>query len=366
MPIDPGFGERLARRVAELFAEAELAVLRRLASALARGVDEPTWATSRLAELEWVRAQIARDLASLDEQAATVVGQVIGQAYTAGRALAVRDLDGLGLEVVMPPATLRAVEAIAAETVQRVGPWAPRILRAAQDVYQRTVADASATVLLGTQTRRVAAQQVLDRLTERGVGAFRDRSGRRWALESYVEMAVRTGAGKAAVDGHTTQLVAAGVDLVVVSDAPRECPLCRPWEGKVLSITGGVTGAVDVPSTTGDGTVSVRVAGTVDEARAAGFQHPNCRHSLSAYLPGATRVPAATSERAGYEDQQRQRAIERGIRKWTRREAAALDDEAAARARAKVREWQGAMREHLAEHPALKRQTARELVGRAR
>jgi len=366
VPIDPGFGERLAHRVAELFAEAELVVLRRISRSLARGLDEPDWATTRLAELEWVRAQIARDVATLDERAVTAIGDVVRQAYTRGRALAVADLDRLGLEVVVPPATLRAVEAIAAETVTRVGPWRPRILRAAQDVYQRTVADASATVLLGSQTRRDAAQQALDRLTERGVGTFRDRSGRRWALESYVEMAVRTGAGGAAIDGHTTQLVAAGVDLVVVSDAPRECPLCRPWEGKVLSIGGGVAATVEAASMVGEGTVSVRVAGSLEQARAAGFQHPNCRHSLSAYLPGATDVLAATSERAGYEDQQRQRAIERGIRKWKLREAAALDDVAAARARAKVRQWQATMREHLAEHPALKRQTAREQVGRAR
>lgn len=366
MPIDPGLGERLARRVSELFAEAEYAVLRRLASALARGVDEPTWATDRLAELEWVRAQIARDIASLDERAATAVGEVVRQAFTRGRATAVADLDGLGLEVVMPPATLRAVEAIAAETVERVGPWAPRILRAAQDVYQTTVADASATVLLGTQTRREAAQQTLDRLTERGAGTFRDRSGRRWAIESYVEMAVRTGTGKAAVDGHTTQLAAAGVDLVVVSDAPRECPLCRPWEGKVLSIGGTVAGTIEVPSRVDDRTVSVWVAGTLEQARAAGFQHPNCRHSVSAYLPGATRVPAAKAERAGYEDQQRQRALERRIRKWKLREAAALDDVAATTARARVREAQGALRVHLSEHPELKRQPAREQVGRAR
>ncbi|MBD5787116.1 capsid protein [Cellulosimicrobium terreum] len=366
MPIDPGFGERLAHRVAELFAEAELAVLRRISRALARGLDEPDWATTRLTELEWVRAQIARDVASLDEQAAVAIGDVIRQAYTRGRATAVTDLDALGLEVVVPPATLRAVEAIAAETVARVGPWRPRILRAAQDVYQRTVAEASATVLLGSQARRDAAQQALDRLTERGVGTFRDRSGRRWALESYVEMAVRTGAGGAAIDGHTTQLVASGVDLVVVSDAPRECPLCRPWEGKVLSIGGGLVGTVEVPSAVSDRPVSVRVAGTVAQARAAGFQHPNCRHSLSAYLPGATRVQAATSERAGYEDQQRQRAIERGIRKWKLREAVSLDDVAAASARTKVQAWQRGLRAHLAEHPELKRQTAREQVSRAR
>src|SRR5690606_17214059 len=46
--------------------------------------------------------------------------------------------------------------------------------------------------------------------------------------------------------------------------------------------------------------VTVDVAGTVDQAVAAGLLHPNCRHSLSAFLPGITTArtppdrPAAT------------------------------------------------------------------------
>ncbi len=47
--------------------------------------------------------------------------------------------------------------------------------------------------------------------------------------------------------------------------------------------------------------IPVRVAGTLDEARLTGFQHPNCRHSMSAYTPGLTRVGAAESDPGGYE-----------------------------------------------------------------
>ncbi|MEV7458777.1 hypothetical protein [Streptomyces rubiginosohelvolus] len=37
-------------------------------------------------------------------------------------------------------------------------------------------------------------------------------------------MAVRTSVGRAATEAHMTTLAAAGVDLVVVSSSPRECP----------------------------------------------------------------------------------------------------------------------------------------------
>ncbi|WP_435852501.1 phage minor capsid protein [Streptomyces sparsogenes] len=71
----------------------------------------------------------------------------------------------------------------------------------------------------------------------------------------------------------------------------------------------------------------------------------------------------ATSDPAGYEAGQRQWAIERGIRKWKNREAAAVTPEALRAARAKVRQWQGAMRDHRDAHPDLRRLRHREQPG---
>lgn len=67
------------------------------------------------------------------------------------------------------------------------------------------------------------------------------------------------------------------------------------------------------------------------------------------FIEGYTKQIKNTENPAGYEDRQQQRYIERQIRKWKRREAAGLDDEARAQARAKVREWQGRMRQFVAE-----------------
>lgn len=366
MPIDPGQGERLARRVSELYAEAELGLLRRVARTLGKGLDAPTWATTKLLELDLLRARMMQDLATLDEVAVGVIRETIGLAWLTGQATAVADLDDVGADVVMPPARARAVAVIAEDTIGVVSKVRPAALRAVVDIYQRVIGEASAVTVLGAETRRTAAQGALNRLAANGVTGFRDVSGRAWGMESYVEMAVRTGTGKAAVQGHVDQLQANGLDLVVVSDSPRECALCRPWEGKVLSLGRGVVGVIDAPSATGGPPVRVKVAGTLDDARRAGFQHPNCTHSVSAYLPGATRKSFAKGEPDGYEAQQRQRAIERNIRAWKTRSAIALDDAAAAAADAKVRQWQGALRAHLAANPDLKRQSAREQIGRAR
>jgi hypothetical protein len=182
-------------------------------------------------------------------------------------------------------------------------------------------------------------------------------------------MAVRTAAGRAAIQGHTDRLAAAGQQLVVVSDAPLECPLCRPWEGRVLALSGAPgPREVAVQHATRDGeTVRVHVAGTLPEARAAGLLHPNCRHNVGIYLPGITRRPQSPPHPQGatYEDTQRQRYYERQVRAWKRRQAVALDEAARRRAGRQVRAYQARIRD-LTRNRGLPRQSAREQIGQAR
>jgi len=73
---------------------------------------------------------------------------------------------------------------------------------------------------------------------------------------------------------------------------------------------------------------------------------------------------APPSDPEMYEARQQQRSLERGVRQWKTRGAVALDDKAAAQAQAKVREWQGRLREHVAAND-LKRLSYREQIGKA-
>jgi hypothetical protein len=157
------------------------------------------------------------------------------------------------------------------------------------------------------------------------------------------------------------------VELVVVSDAPEECERCKPWEGKVLRREGpSGPGTVEVEHATEDGRpVRVRVAGSLPEARAAGLFHPNCRHNVSIYLPGVTRPRPKPPSRATYEQTQQQRYFERQIRAWKRRAAGALDDTERARANARVREYQGRIRQLVGE-TGLPRKSRREQLSTAR
>lgn len=335
-------------------------LLRQLADTLAADGDQDTadrWATQALYRLRLWRARADRGIAGAQAELTDVVAQVMIAAHTDGYALAVAELpDELG-----EPAPAGQVLGAADDLTARVMAAMVQVPRLLEVVYRDAVTAGAAEVLGGKVTRLQAAQHVFDRLGSRGITGFRDVAGRNWSLSSYVEMAVRTETGRVAIDGHTTALQDAGQDLVKISDSPRECPECRPWEGKVLSLTGATVAGL-MPSAVGGPAVRVDVAGTIAQARSAGLFHPNCTHSQSLFLPGATTVARPTSDPAGYDAKQRQRAMERKVREWKRREALALDDAARAQARAKVRDWQKALRQHVDEHD-LKRLSRREQIG---
>ncbi|QLF83191.1 capsid maturation protease [Streptomyces phage AxeJC] len=370
MPIHPGMVEDLAAGTRDLYADAEARLLRIIARQLAAGYDSPQWAERKLGAIAALRRASQAVVDQLDQAATLEIFDVVAEAYNTGHRAGVAELGALSddarrlVDDITPQA--QAVDRLAEQTVDRVTDTHRSILRTIVDRFRAVVAQVAALPLLGTATRREATQAAMQKWADEGITSFTDRSGRRWSLPAYAEMAVRTGVARAATEAHTRTLETAGVELVIVSNAPRECPLCRPWESQILTIS-GPDGARTVEvehATDDDRLVSVRVAGSLDEARRAGLQHPNCRHSISAYTPGITRPPEhGGSDPEGYEAGQRQRAIERHIRRWKNRAAAATTPEAQRAANAKVRQWQGAMRNHLAAHPDLRRLRAREQPG---
>jgi hypothetical protein len=226
--------------------------------------------------------------------------------------------------------------------------------------YHRIISEVSTLVEAGTHTRLQAAARALDRFADEGIKGFVDRSGRRWELRTYVEMAVRTHAMNVMVDAHVDRVQSLGVNLVMVSEAPYECELCKRWEGKVLEV-GGPRGRHQVKARKagGGGSVTVDVAGSLEEARAAGLFHPNCRHNITAYLPGVSREPEKTPTTGTYKDTQHLRYLERQARRWDRRRAVALTDEDRKRANAQWREYRKRAAE-FSKLKGLKRKTNRE------
>lgn len=252
-----------------------------------------------------------------------------------------------------------AIDRIALELSGRLDSTRTHVLRWTRDAYQEVVAlQSAAPVLAGIDTRRTGSIEAWNRLLDRGITGFVDARGRNWQLSTYVEMATRTATMGAAIEAHNDQLTAVGIKLVRVSDVAGECPLCRPWEGKILTLTGTGARTLEVPHATDDGTVRVEVAGSLADARAAGLFHPQCRHSISAYLPGLTSaLPTAgkTEDPDGNAARVELRSLERQARRARLREAGALDAESKAKARERLKAINGKIDTLIADRGGVER-----------
>lgn len=367
MPVSPEMAEGLTKQVRDLYEAAEYALLARLATALEEGIGSPRWAELKLRAIGDLRGAVEEVSTALQQDSDGAVRQALMTAYGRGRQAAVAELGSLdiGRELAAREAlpNAAAVDWLAMSLARDTRPLYQRITRAVTDAFRSIVARVTGGVLLGVESRRQATQRALNVFANRGITGFIDKAGRSWDMASYAEMAVRSVTARAAIEGHTDVLAELGVGLVIVSDAPLECPLCERWEGEVLALNGAPgPRVVRAEHTTEDNRiVTVHVVGTLLEARAAGLFHPNCRHSLSAYLPGITTRPQAPpTPGTTYADTQRQREIERHIRRWKRRQAAAMTEKERRAAGAKIRAWQAVMRDHIAAHDALRRKPERE------
>lgn len=369
MPVDRTLAEDLARKLVEVYADLETSIARAVAVKLRTGIQDG--GNEKLASINDLRNALQQLIRKVERDTNGIAAQQVVLAFARGGDAALAEIARAGQLTETQLAAIRAslpgAEAINALTFALVSTLRgthTQILRWGLDSYRDVVSSVLPYGLAGVQTRLGIAQRAYGRLLARGITGFTDKAGRNWQLSSYVEMATRTGLAQAAVQGHLDRLATAGLDLVRVSDAPQECKLCRPWEGKILHRTVGGERTIQVEHAINDGEmVTVHVAGSVVEAIAAGLMHPNCRHSFTAYLAGVTKRLTHTEDPEGDKARQQQRALERAIRRAKTEAAGAITPAAERDAQREVRARLAKLREYLNQHPELKRLRYREQIG---
>lgn len=229
------------------------------------------------------------------------------------------------------------------------------VLRRMDDVYKRTVYSEQVKLAAGGKTLDQAIDEATKQFLQKGIDCIEYKNGHRVNIASYAEMALRTASHRATLLGEGKKRDELGIHTVVVSAHANTCPLCAPWQGKVL---------VDDVFSSGTKEEAARIGyPLLSEAIKAGLLHPNCRHTIATYFPGITRIPEVPNEEKAletYEAEQKQRAIERQIRKWKRIAGGTIDAKNLAYAQQKIKNAQQEMREHLAENPELRRKYSRE------
>ena len=345
-------------RVVEAYRDAELYLLRLIAGAV-EGSGTQHHYMNQHRELTRILQLVEARLNQLAGHLDNAVLEELERVYAA----AVREAITQTPTPVPSLIPTTAVEATAMETAGVIASQHHTILRTVQDRYREAAQTTLTRALVSGESNLQTVQAMLNRMADKGLTGFIDRAGRSWDMGTYADMAIRTGRMRALNQGHMDGWQHAGVELVRVSQHPASHPWCYPYQGELLAISGPAGPRVMTDRVTGK-QITVTAVATFQEALAAGYHHPNCRHSEGAYIPGFTshqpeKVDEAENEKQ-YEALQRQRQIERHIRQWKKREAVALTPQEKAYARRKVRSWQSAQREHVSRHNFLSRRYERE------
>lgn len=379
MALDPSEAAGIPDELIGMYSDAELALLAAMTQAIVQGIDTPEWEARQPQEMLLFRRQAEALAAQLQSQMPAMVAGAVAAAAERGRQAADSELDKI--PSATPPTTsgvsgrTRSATQSAWHQLASVTQLLPSV---AADLYGRVVAQvqvrdravprrggASGGVYGAPMTegdRLQAVQQALDSLTKRGITGFRDARGRNWSLSSYVEMKSRTIVNQELIAAHTDRMLERGQSLIVVSSHKNPAPQCQPFEGQVLSLN-GETGTVIRPSAVGGKGVKVKIKATLEQARAKGFQHPNCGHAVSAFVPGASRTFTTKPDPEGYKATQDQRRMEREIRDTKRQLATAATPQAKRELTAKLKAQQAVLKAHVAEHDLTRRPKRESITG---
>lgn len=228
------------------------------------------------------------------------------------------------------------------------------ILRQGEDVFRQTIFKSQVYLNSGAGSLTQAIDMATGDFLDRGFDYITYQNGRRVNIASYAEMALRASSQRAVFEGEGAKRRAAGNPFVVVSAHSNCSELCLPWQGKVY-----------IDDVYSGGKASDGPYPLLSTAIANGLFHPNCRHNMTTFVPGQSRMPEPvddTKALASYKQEQRQRYMERQVRKYKRRAAGSVDPANQMRAEAKVKQWQGAIRSHMKANPELRRDYSREKI----
>lgn len=217
-------------------------------------------------------------------------------------------------------------------------------------------------VTSGAFSQETAIKNAIVDLTRNGIETYRYPS-RTDYIDVVVRRAVRTGVNQTAAEISLSNAEELKTDLVEVTAHDGARPTHAEWQGKVYSISGNNKNYKKLSEATGYGSVT-------------GLCGANCRHSFHPFIEGGDRMYTDKELKAmnepvyeyngqsmtEYEATQRQRYIERQLRRWKREkagmEAAGLP---ADRAISKIKQWRNTQEDFL-QQTGLKRQYGREEI----
>ena len=265
-------GDEQATRLIALYKRAEKEISTKLLQAVMKAGTKKALSVRRL---EQELKAVYKMLEELKKAGESVSAEMVTAAFSGGIAVARKQLEAAGviekgtIVAEMGGVNEKAMKVYSSMIGERLADVVNTAGRTTADIYRQLELDSILTgAVSGYETINSKIREMEKTGEAQGLVAFVDRSGREWNMGTYVKMLARTTVMKIHNEAVKNEFIAHGEDLVIISYHLPTCEMCKPWNGKIVSLTGATK---DYP--------------TMTEAEADGLFHPNCRHAFSLYIP---------------------------------------------------------------------------------
>ncbi len=276
-----------------------------------------SWQSSKLSQLGALEQEAILTLAKNSHLAIDEVSEMLKQAgYSAVDDFEPDLVEAVRRGILARPADItesRALLEILKAYEQHSRNWINMVnttmLDQSRQQYLNVINNVTGKVMSGVSTPQQALRDATRQWADMGIPAMIDKAGRRWSTEGYINMVTRSTTNNVANEMQDARMDEYDVELIEVSSHSGARPGCAPYQGRIYSRRGRNSQYPDLGSTS--------------YGEPAGLFGINCGHFRYPYIPGITERRYFPTENAAenkriYEESQRQRHLEREIRKAKR------------------------------------------------
>lgn len=210
------------------------------------------------------------------------------------------------------------------------------VLRYVNDQYRKIIFQSQVAASSGAITYEKAVDMAASDFLKNGINCITYSNGAVHNIVSYADMAVRTASKRAYLMGEGQKRQEWGISTVILNKRFNACPLCMPFEGKVL-----------IDDVWSGGTSKDGPYPLMSSAMAAGLYHPNCKDKHSTYFEGISSKPESRyyEEKPVIKERQfienKLNHAKRQAKSYNRLAKNSLDAENQETYRARASEWRG-------------------------
>lgn len=232
------------------------------------------------------------------------------------------------------------------------------VLRYTNDQYRKIIFQSQVAASSGALTYDKAVDMATSDFLKKGINCITYSNGAVHNIASYADMAVRTASKRAYLMGEGQKRQEWGISTVILNKRFNACPLCMPFEGKVL-----------IDDVWSGGSSKDGPYPLMSSAMAAGLYHPNCKDKHSTYFEGISPKPESRyyEEKPVIEERQRienkLNHAKRQAKSYNRLAKNSLDAENQETYRARATEWRDKVKEYREQLNSFEESNGLELKG---